>query len=107
MCSNEDHGTSGPGELVPGHEEDCACYICEAARSVPDAIVPDDFTIHRHRQHPLYIVEFRRLSDDDEDHVGVRVILQPHMLDKIGTLMIENAMHDVAALMDGDDWETV
>lgn len=104
MCENEDHGTSGQ-ELVPGHEEDCGCYICDAARSVPEAVVPDDFTIHKHREYPLYIVEFRRQYDDE--YGGARIILQPHMMDKIGSLLIEHSMNDLASLTDGDDWEPV
>lgn len=103
MCDNE----SGYESVVPGHEPDCECYICEAARSLPEVIVPDDFTIHRHRRDPLYVIEFRRMDDarEDDDHVA-RVLLDARMMSKIGALMIEYSLTDAADTLTGWGQET-
>lgn len=92
MCKNE----SGDIPVVPGHEPGCECYVCEAARSVPEALVPDDFTIHRHRHDPVYVVQFSRHEDDD---FTIRVMLDARMMTKIGGMMIEHALDDAAAFM--------
>lgn len=85
---------------MPGHEDDCECGTCEVARMIPEATVPDDFAIHRHRDLPMYVVTFSRTDVPDD---GVRVLLQAHMLSSIGSLMIEHSLDDTASFMIGDD----
>ena len=97
----------GDNTNVPGHERDCDCYLCNAARSVPEAICPEAFAIRRSRQHPVYVIEFIR-SDTDEN---VRVMLTPAMLASMGGHAIEHTMQDCAntftqgSWADGPGWE--
>jgi hypothetical protein len=103
VCSNESH----EGSVVPGHEPDCECCICEAARSLPEAIVPDDFTIHRHQREPLYVISFRRTDDShEEDDLVTSVLLDARMMSKIGALMIEYSLTDAADTLTGWGQET-
>lgn len=103
MCSNEPREEA----VVPGHEGDCECYVCDAARSVPDAVVPDDFSIHRHRRDPLYVIEFRRISDACPDgEVGARVMLDAGMMSTIGSLMIQHSINDAAETLTGGEPES-
>jgi hypothetical protein len=80
----------------------CAPEPFDCARQValPEATVPDDFAIHRHRDLPMYVVTFSRTDVPDD---GVRVLLQAHMLSSIGSLMIEHSLDDTASFMIGDD----
>lgn len=102
MCSNESHEDG----VVPGHEAVCDCFMCEAARSLPDALVPNDFTIHRHRRDPLYIIEFRRSCDNDDDEIATQIMLDARMMSKIGALMIEYSLTDAADTLTGGGQET-
>lgn len=102
MCSNE----SSHESAVPGHEPDCECFVCEAARSLPDALVPDDFTIHRHRRDPLYVIEFSRTSDTEDEDIVTQVMLDARMMSKIGSLMIEYSITDAADTLTGGGAET-
>lgn len=99
MCNNENAHES----WVPGHEPDCECALCDAASRMPEALVPDDFTIHRHKSQPLYVIEFRRLPDTGHaDDNATRVMLDAHMMSKIGSLMIEYSITDAAASLTDD-----
>jgi hypothetical protein len=84
---------------VPGHDRKCDCYLCESARTVPEAICPDVFSIRRSRENPVYIIEFMR-SDTDEN---VRVMFTPQMLANIGTSCIEVSMDDCANALTHDE----
>lgn len=102
MCSNESHEDSA----VPGHETDCECFVCEAARSLPEALVPDDFSIHRHRRDPLFVIEFRRIDDREDGDIVTQVMLDARMMSKIGSLMIEYSLTDAADTLMGGGPET-
>jgi len=108
VCDNEDGNEDTSGlSAVPGHPLDCDCGACVSVRDAPDDIlVPDDFSIHRHKEQPMYVLTFKRSDNPVRAH-RMRIIMQAHMLSSIGGLLIEHSMEDVASMMvdaDDDEW---